>query len=180
MFSILNPPPSSLPTPSPWVVPVHQPQASSIVHQTWTGNSFHTWYYTCFNAILPNLIVEVYVPDIRIGFFGCKLIYLYKVVPIDIFFKLKYVFACFFGLACSVNINSCIQFDAWYRMLPTKFWFLHSARVKGGSSSISLSVGSLGCVPHSRVLWSTFPAQPSFCPGFPCTEHLLLSAICAR
>ena len=26
-----------------WVVPVHQPQASSIVHRTWTGNSFHTW-----------------------------------------------------------------------------------------------------------------------------------------
>ena len=24
-----------------WVVPVHQPQASSIVHQTWTGDSFH-------------------------------------------------------------------------------------------------------------------------------------------
>ena len=22
---------------------------------SWTGNSFHTWYYTCFNAILPNL-----------------------------------------------------------------------------------------------------------------------------
>ena len=21
---------------------------------SWTGNSFHTWYYTCFNAILPN------------------------------------------------------------------------------------------------------------------------------
>ena len=51
---ILNPPPSSLPVPSLWVVPVHQPQASSIVHQTWTGNSFHIWYYTYFNAILPN------------------------------------------------------------------------------------------------------------------------------
>ena len=25
------------------------------MHRTWTGNSFHTWYYTCFNAILPNL-----------------------------------------------------------------------------------------------------------------------------
>ena len=42
MFPILNPPPSSLPIPSLWVVPVHQPQASSIVHRTWTGNSFLT------------------------------------------------------------------------------------------------------------------------------------------
>ena len=54
VFPILNPPPSYLPIPSLWVVPVHQPQASSIVHRPWTGDSFHTWYYTCFNAILPN------------------------------------------------------------------------------------------------------------------------------
>ena len=54
VFPILNPPPSFLPLPSLWVVPVHQPQASSIMHRTWTGNSFHIWYYTCFNAILPN------------------------------------------------------------------------------------------------------------------------------
>ena len=40
MFPILNPPPSSLSIPSLWVVPVHQPQASSIVHRTWTGNSY--------------------------------------------------------------------------------------------------------------------------------------------
>ena len=32
MFPILDPPPSSLPIPSLWVVPVYQPQASSIVH----------------------------------------------------------------------------------------------------------------------------------------------------
>ena len=49
-----HPEPSSLPIPSLWVVPVHQPQASSIMHRTWTGDSFHIWYYTCFNAILPN------------------------------------------------------------------------------------------------------------------------------
>ena len=49
-----HPETSSLPVLSLWVVPVHQPQASSIVHQTWTGDSFHIWYYTCFNAILPN------------------------------------------------------------------------------------------------------------------------------
>ena len=51
---ILNPPPTSFPVPSLWVIPVHQPQASCILHRTWTGDSFHIWYYTCFNAILPN------------------------------------------------------------------------------------------------------------------------------
>ena len=53
-FPILKPPPSSLPIPPLWVIPMYQPQASSIVHRTWTGDSFHIWYYTCFNAILPN------------------------------------------------------------------------------------------------------------------------------
>ena len=54
VFSILNPPPTSLPVPSLWVIPVHQPRASCILHRTWTGDSFLIWYYTCFNAILPN------------------------------------------------------------------------------------------------------------------------------
>ena len=31
-----HPEPSSLPVPSLWVVPVHQPQASSTVHRTWS------------------------------------------------------------------------------------------------------------------------------------------------
>ena len=47
-------PPTSLPIPSLWVVPVHHPQASSVMHRTWTGDSFHLWHYTCFSAILPN------------------------------------------------------------------------------------------------------------------------------
>ena len=54
VFPILNPPPTSLPVPSLWVIPVHQPQASCIMHWTWTGDSFHIWYYTWFNVILPN------------------------------------------------------------------------------------------------------------------------------
>ena len=54
VFPILNTPPFSLPIPSLWVIQVHQPQASSIEHRTWTGYFFHIWYYTCFNAILPN------------------------------------------------------------------------------------------------------------------------------
>ena len=49
----LLPPPSSLPTPSLWVVPVHQPQASSIVHRTWTGNSFHNMIFYMFQCHSP-------------------------------------------------------------------------------------------------------------------------------
>ena len=54
VFPILNLHPTSLPIPSVWVIPVHQPQASCILHRTWTGDSFLIWYYACFNAILPN------------------------------------------------------------------------------------------------------------------------------
>ena len=41
-----HPEPTSLlpPIPSLWAVPVHQPQASSIMHGTWTGDSFHILY----------------------------------------------------------------------------------------------------------------------------------------
>ena len=40
VFPILNPPSTSLPVPSLWVISLLQPQASSIMHRTWTGDLF--------------------------------------------------------------------------------------------------------------------------------------------
>ena len=48
-----------LPPPSPYhpsgLSQCTSPKHPVSCHQTWTGNSFHTWYFTCFNAILPYL-----------------------------------------------------------------------------------------------------------------------------
>ena len=50
---VLHPePPSHLP---PYPIPLGHPSAPApstcLMHPTWTGDLFHTWWYTCFNVL---------------------------------------------------------------------------------------------------------------------------------
>ena len=55
VFPILNPPPTSLPVPSLWVILVHHPQASCIMHRTWTVDSFLILYtFQCHSPKLSH------------------------------------------------------------------------------------------------------------------------------
>ena len=132
---ILTPPPSSLPIPSLWVVPVHQPQASSIVHRTWTGNSFHTWYFKTFNAILPNL------PTLSLSHRVHKTTSGWPVLPAplvkEIVFSPLYILASlvkdkvsigawiYLFLFCSIGLYFCLCANtilSWWLWLCSRAW----------------------------------------------------------
>ena len=67
VFPILHSPPTSIPIPSLWVIPVHQPWASCIMHRTWTGDWFHIWYYTSLSKRASQVVLAVKNPSASAG-----------------------------------------------------------------------------------------------------------------
>src|SRR5574340_763066 len=62
VFPILNPPPTSLPVPSLWVIPMHQPQASCILHRNdWRFISYMILYW--FQCHSPKLSHPLPLPQ---------------------------------------------------------------------------------------------------------------------
>ena len=73
-----HPKPSSLPVPSLYVVPVQQPQASSTVHWTWTGDSFLMFFLRIFPFILVTLVCCYIVAHSRLLWFLVILGYIFN------------------------------------------------------------------------------------------------------
>ena len=100
VFPILNPPPTSLPVPSLWVNPVHQPEASCILHRAWTGNSFLILYM--FQCHSPKSSHPLPLPrspkdcSIHLCLFCCLA---YRVI-ITIFLHSIYLVFFFYQMSC--------------------------------------------------------------------------------
>ena len=143
--------PSSLPVPSLWVIPVHQPQASSIVHWTWTGDSFHIWYYTCFNAI------SQIIPPSPSPIESKRLFYTFL---IDLFVLLLLSFKDYFFIfhkSPKLDVSSA-------PILPQSVACLLIFLILSFAEVFNFNEIQLNYLCHKACLWSAYPLSSRFSP----------------
>ena len=99
VFQILNPPPTSLPTPPLWVIPVHQPQACCILHRTWTGSMglviYMAYTHTDFKPLSNLPFSTKPTLGIHLNYKSCQQYFqihlCYSILPIVVFCSLYYI-----------------------------------------------------------------------------------------
>ena len=125
-----------LPIPSLWVIPVHQPQASCILHRTWTGNSFLIWYYTCNSDDFIHVILNI------------NAVHVCSTGAASVNIKKNYlVYLAVLGLGCSKRNLCFVMHDLSFRWADSL--------VEAGGLSCSLACGIL-------ILWQGIgPTSPA-------------------
>ena len=125
MFPILNPPPSSPPVPSLWVVPEHQPQASSIMHRTWTGSQLACYETICSKGvdmkILRTLLIALPWTSYLVSLKFLLLIFVRTTIYKQIHPKSKYL----------LNIKHTVSASSSYIAVMTRtFIFLNALELE--------------------------------------------------
>ena len=141
VFPILNPPPFSLPIPSLWVVPVHQPQASSIMLWCWrrllrVPFTARRSNQSILNKISSGYSLEALMFKLKLQYFGYSMRRADSLEKTLMLGKIegrrrkgRWKMRCLGGITDSVDISLAELVSWWWTERPGVLQFMGTQRV---------------------------------------------------